>query len=198
MRIAVISDDESVREKVGRESADVLIACGDLSDAVILDVARVLGARHVLAVKGNHDAGGPFPAPIIDLHLNFQTIDGVTFGGFQGAWRYKPRGHFLYEQSEVEQFLGWFPRVDVFVAHNSPRNIHDRNDFVHTGFEAFGRYIERTAATLFLHGHQHVNRETTVGTTRVVGVYGHARLEFPLRSTFALSNPCSFPTSARG
>ena len=36
-----------------------------------------------------------------------------------------------------------FPPVDVFVAHNSPRHVHDRDDDVHFGFEAFVRYLER-------------------------------------------------------
>ena len=64
---------------------------------------------------------------------------GPLGGGFQDSWRYKPRGHYLYEQSEVEYLLTSFPPVDVFVAHNSPRYIHDRDDNVHFGFEAFVR-----------------------------------------------------------
>ena len=54
-----------------------------------------------------------------------------------------------------------FPPVDVFVAHNSPRHVHDREDEVHLGFEAFVDYIERTQPKLFFHGHMHVNQETT-------------------------------------
>ena len=42
--------------------------------------------------------------------------------------KYKPRGHYLFEDSEVEQQLLTFPPVDVFVAHNSPRCVHDRDD----------------------------------------------------------------------
>lgn len=65
-----------------------------------------------------------------------------------------------------------FPPVDVFVAHNSPRHIHDRDDDVHIGFEAFAAYVQRAKPRLFFHGHQHINRETQIGITKVVGNYG--------------------------
>jgi Icc-related predicted phosphoesterase len=177
MRLLVLSDDDSVRHHVHNERTDVLVSCGDIADAVILHAAQTVGCAHVLAVKGNHDSGGPFPPPIIDLHLTTHTIGGVRFGGFHGSWRYKPRGHYLYEQSEVERFLASFPPVDVFVAHNSPRHVHDRDDDVHFGFEAFTRYIERAEPRLFLHGHQHIDQETLLGTTRIIGVYGQRRLD---------------------
>jgi len=33
---------------------------------------------------------------------------------------------------------------------------------------------------LFVHGHKHVNRETRVGETTVIGVFGFQRLELPV------------------
>ncbi len=72
-------------------------------------------------VKGNHDYDAPFDPRITDLHLKTVEIDGLTFGGFGGSWRYKPKGAFLFEQDEVSTALSAFPRVDIFVAHNSPR-----------------------------------------------------------------------------
>ena len=117
------------------------------------------------------------PPPITDLHFNVERHAELSFGGFNGSWKYKPRGHFLYEQSEVEQMLRSFPAVDVFVAHNSPRGIHDKEDEVHVGFRAFVDYIHRAKPRLFLHGHQHVDIETLIGETRVVGVYGSKRLQ---------------------
>jgi len=177
--LLVLSDDDTVWHDIRQSRADVLISCGDIYDQVILRVAGAVACSHILAVKGNHDFGAAFPSPIINLHLTTRTIAGVRFGGFEGSWKYKPRGHYLYEQEEVERLLASFPPVDVFVAHNSPRHIHDRNDDVHFGFEAFGRYIERAQPRLFLHGHQHVNQETLVGATRVIGVHGQRTIELP-------------------
>ena len=172
MVLTVIADDDGLAKNLSGERAEVLVSCGDLGDPTILTVAQAVGCQRVFAVKGNHDGGGPFPAPITDLHLRVEEFGGLRFGGFNGSWRYKPRGHFLYEQDEVERQLARFPPVDVFVAHNSPRRVHDRDDEVHIGFEAFNSYIQRAQPRLFLHGHQHVNQETLVGCARVVGIYG--------------------------
>ena len=106
------------------------------------------------------------------MHLKTFEFSGLTFGGFGGAWRYKPQGPHLYEQNEVERLLASFPPVDVFVAHNSPRLIHDRDDEVHIGFYAFTAYINRCQPKYFLHGHQHHDDETVVGKTRVIGTFG--------------------------
>jgi Icc-related predicted phosphoesterase len=172
MRALVIADDDDVLKQPVPGKCDVLIACGDLADATILAVAERASCQRILAVKGNHDSGAPFPTSITDLHLNVVEIGGLRFGGFNGSWKYKPRGHYLYEQDEVERMLRDFPPVDVFVAHNSPRLIHDRADDVHIGFAAFNSYLERARPRLMLHGHQHVNRETAQGATKIMGVFG--------------------------
>lgn len=177
MTALVIADEDSYLQQPGGEPADILISCGDLTDDVILNAAETAPCQRIFAVKGNHDGSGAFPQPAMDLHLNIERHAGLLFGGFNGSWKYKPHGHFLYEQFEVERMLRTFPAVDVFVAHNSPRGIHDKDDEVHTGFQAFVDYIHRAKPRLFLHGHQHVNRETQVGATRVVGVYGCKRVQ---------------------
>jgi uncharacterized protein len=177
MNLLVLADDDAVRQELTAQPADLVISLGDVADLVILEAARLAQCRRIFAVKGNHDGGGPFPLPIIDLHLSVQTVDGVRFGGFNGSWRYKPIGHYLYDQEEAEDLLAGFPPVDVFVAHNSPRNIHERDTDVHVGFEAFNCYIERVQPRLFIHGHQHVNQDTQIGRTQVIGVFGQRRIQ---------------------
>lgn len=176
MNVLVIADDELVKGQVPESPADILIACGDLSDDAILEVARQCACRTILAVKGNHDSGGKFPEPIVDLHLRTVEIGGVSFGGFGGSWKYKARGHHLFEQDEVEVALASFPRVDVFVSHNSPRLVHDREDGIHIGFVALSNYIARNRPRYLLHGHQHINEETAIEATQVVGTYGFRRM----------------------
>ena len=177
IKLLVLADIEELRWRGERGSADVIISCGDVADGLILEAVEAYACFRVFAVKGNHDAATPFPKPIVDLHFNLERAGGLLFGGFNGCWKYKPRGHFLYEQAEVERPLSHFPHVDVFVAHNSPRGIHERGDEVHTGFEAFNRYLARCQPTLMVHSHQHIDRETMVGSTRVIGIYGHKLIE---------------------
>ena len=179
MTLLVIADDESVLSRLPAVNADVLVSCGDLPDHVILKAAHKCHCRHILAVKGNHDSSSAFEAPIIDLHLRRYPVRGITFGGFCGSWKYKPVGHHLFEQTEVTGAMTDFPRVDVFVTHNSPRLVHDREDEVHLGFEAFNGYLIRSKPRRLLHGHQHLNIESTVGLTLVTGTYGHRFIVLP-------------------
>lgn len=173
MTILVIADDVSVAKAVPKVRADLLASCGDLPDDTIIKIAQRVSASQIVAVKGNHDGSGSFDPRIADLHAKVLTVGGITFGGFAGCWKYKPRGNYLFEQSEVYAALKGFPRVDVFVAHNSPRGVHERDDEVHQGFTAFMTYIADKQPRLFVHGHQHKNAESTIEQTRIVGVYGH-------------------------
>ena len=187
MTLLVIADDEALLKHLPDQHADILISCGDLPDETIRRAAQRSRCRHILAVKGNHDSSAPFPTPIVDLHLRPYCVEGINFAGFCGAWKYKPVGNYLFEQSAVHEALAKFPPVEIFVTHNSPPLIHDRDDEVHLGFEAFTNYVERARPRLLLHGHQHLNVETGLFSTRVVRTYGFRFLEFfaKPRTTFS-------------
>jgi predicted phosphodiesterase len=173
MTLLIIADDEFATNRIPDSKADLLISCGDMPNEFILRAAAKCSCQRILAVKGNHDSSGDFPLPIEDLHLRTLNYGGLKFGGFCGSWKYKPRGNYLFEQSEVETALTSLPSVDVFVAHNSPRLVHDRDDEVHLGFVAFLNYINHARPRYFFHGHQHVHQETAIGGTSVVGTYGY-------------------------
>jgi len=179
MNLLVVADDESLGTRIPDCTVDVLVSCGDLPDGLIVEAAKKSHCQEILAVKGNHDSSGSFPAPIRDLHLKMFEFRGLRFGGFCGAWKYKPRGNYLFEDFEVERLLANFPAVDIFVTHNSPHLVHDRDDDVHMGFAAFNEYIQRAKPKLMLHGHQQQNIETMVGGTRIIGTYGHRTLVVP-------------------
>ena len=180
MKIIVIADDDSLVGQMENESAEVLISVGDLWDSTILKAREVYSCSRVFAVKGNHDSDASFSDGIIDFHFNIVTYKGIIFGGFKGSWKYKERGHHMFEQSEVESMLRPFPAVDVFVAHNSPAGFHERDFEVHQGFRAFIEYINRTQPRYFIHGHQHINIEFRRGVTSIVGVFGEVKFDLQL------------------
>ena len=177
MRLLVLADVDDIHWRGGTGQADILVSCGDVCDQLIIQAAEAYGCRRIFAVKGNHDLISPFPEPIADLHLRMEVWDGVRFGGFNGSWKYKPKGPFLYEQDEATELIASSPGVDFFVSHNSPRGIHDQDDEIHTGFEALVEYIRRHKPKVLIHGHQHLDSETELAGTRVIGVYGHRVLE---------------------
>lgn len=173
MKILAIADMDDFTWAGPSPRVDLVVSCGDVCGPVIRAAAESCSAASVVAVKGNHDLPGAFPFPIIDLHLRVVTLpSGLRVGGFNGCWRYKPRGNFLYSQDEAALLLQQLPAVDILVAHNSPGGIHERDAATHQGFVALSEYLHRHSPGLLIHGHQHVNRETRVGQTRVVGVYG--------------------------
>lgn len=188
MNLLILADMDDLHWRGGTGHADVLLACGDLSDSLILEAADAHECRRILAVKGNHDSPSPFTSPIYDLHLQTVTLDNTVFGGVNGSWKYKPRGHFLYEQDEMDRMLADFPRVDILISHNSPMGIHDKDDAIHTGFRALTDYIDRHQPRLVIHGHQHVNKLTQRGATQILGVYGHSIVSHESLAT----RPCSF------
>ena len=180
IKAIIISDDITQVGNLDSRQIDVLISLGDLMDYTLIRASEVYQPAWILAVRGNHDDPQPFPDPIKDLHIQVTEIKGKLFGGFSGSWKYKDQGSYLFEQGEVSRLLENFPTVDVFIAHNSPRGIHEMDDDVHQGFDGFLEYIERVQPRYFFHGHQHVNQVTMMGETKVVGVYGEIGLDLKL------------------
>ncbi|WP_367871420.1 metallophosphoesterase [Luteolibacter sp. Populi] len=179
MMLILIADDDMQVGLLEETPTDLLVSLGDLWDGTIEKAMLRYSPEKVFAVRGNHDSNAPFAPFVTPLHGVVAEHGGLRFGGFGGCWRYKPRGHHLYDQEEVSAVLDAFPAVDVFIAHNSPRGIHERDDEVHQGFDAFLRYIERVKPAYFIHGHQHVNAFTRCGDTTVIGVFGERLLEIP-------------------
>ena len=172
MKALIIADDDAVSSLINPCDVDLLISLGDLSDITILKIAKTVNASKIYAVKGNHDSGEVFSQPIVDLHRVVKISGGTAFGGFCGCLKYKPRGFHLFEQEDVFSLITHMSGVDIFIAHNSPRGVHEREQNAHIGFDAFKEYITTFQPQLFLHGHQHVNSLSKIGRTEILGVFG--------------------------
>jgi hypothetical protein len=158
MRILILADNDAFTWTGPCHPVDLVVSCGDVYDPLILTAAKACSATQILAVKGNHDLPASFTPPIVDLHLRVVTLpNGMRIGGFNGSWRYKPRGNFLYSQDEAAALIGQLPPVDILVTHNSPQGIHERDADVHQGFAALSDYIgncvrQNLIALLYFHG----------------------------------------------
>jgi len=172
MKVLIIADDDEISSLIYPCDVDLLISLGDLSDITILKIAKTVNAGKIYAVKGNHDSDEVFSQPIVDLHRVVKISNGTAFGGFCGCWKYKPRGAHIFEQKEVFSLITHMSGVDIFIAHNSPRGVHERDQDAHIGFDAFKEYITTFQPQLFLHGHQHVNSLSKIGRTEILGVFG--------------------------
>jgi predicted phosphodiesterase len=105
MRILVVADIDDLHWQHCPGQADLILALGDVSYSLILEAAEAYGAPPIFAVKGNHDTTTAFPEGITDLHLRTVEFGDLTFGGFNGSWKYKSRGHYLYEQHEASSMM---------------------------------------------------------------------------------------------
>lgn len=174
--LAFIVSDDPVESGDIPTSADLLISLGDFSERELLGMSKSLANPPTLAIKGNHDPGYAFLPPIRDMHLITFAFNGLTFGGLQGCWAYKV-GKYCYMQEEAIEMLQQLPAVDVLITHNSPAGIHERDNAVHQGFTAINEYISKYRPKFVLHGHQHMDRETKLGSTRIIGIYKSKLLE---------------------
>jgi Icc-related predicted phosphoesterase len=177
--IAIADDDSLVGHIEPSAEVDILLSLGDLYDVTLEKAIDRYAPEQVFAVRGNHCVDDAFPLPTVDLHLQIVNRYGYCFGGFAGSWQYKRRGNHMYTQEQVHALLDDFPSVDIFIAHNSPRGIHERDAGNHQGFEAFLDYIDRVQPAYFLHGHQHCNFTAYRGKTCIMGIYGEKQFQIP-------------------
>ncbi len=170
-------DDLMDLSDVVDEKVDLVLTSGDLPRAIYDRLKAALGDVPLYGVHGAHDAPSDVQPPE-DLHLRVVEIGGIRIGGFQGSWRYKPGGRYLYSDNEVAVALERYPGVDVFVTHNPPALAgHEIQDDVHNGFESFVEYCARGDVKYLFHGHSAQVCESQMGTTRVVGTHGRRIIE---------------------
>jgi len=175
-------------------SIDLIVSLGDVPHDIIELILLKKKNVPYFGVHGNHDipktvlkddsqyeqkeALEDIIPKLYNVHLEVRELTGLTIGGFEGSWKYKPHnGRYQYTDEQVRKKLKNFSYVDIFIAHNPVAGIHDSNDNVHNGFSAFKEYIERTNPKLFLHGHVQKNQESYLGKTRIVSVCGKRVIE---------------------
>lgn len=126
-----------------------------------------------LGVHGNHDNRGDLEhLDIKNMHMQVSNVKDVHFGGFEGSVRYKIGDFPMWTQLEAFAKLEQLDSCEVLLTHNSPKGIHDKDDIAHEGFTGLLSYIEKHKPRYCFHGHQHINKETLIGETRVISVYG--------------------------
>lgn len=74
--------------------------------------------------------------------------------------------------------------VDIFLAHATPRHVHDLEDSCHKGFECYNWFIKKFKPTYFVHGHIHlydsrIARASEYLGTKVVNAFGYTVIELP-------------------
>lgn len=152
----------------------------------------------------SHHHGGDYISKkvVINRYLNF--CDGnkktpLLIAGISGSLRYNNGQNQFSEFKMKLRLLSMVPSLiknklrygrycDVFLAHASPRHIHDKEDPCHKGFECFNWFIKKFKPRLFLHGHIHLydlqaKRVTETEETTVVNVFSHVVIDINMNAS---------------
>ena len=150
------------RDALGK--LDLVIGCGDLG----LDQLAFLGdafSAPLVFVRGNHDRGGPWPAPsqvpVPFAGRDRRSLPGVTIVGlpWPGGEEVPARRDEGAAWGQVLSTLGLRliapSRVSwLVVSHAPPRDAGDSpDDPYHVGFAAYRTVLDRLRPRLWLHGH---------------------------------------------
>jgi hypothetical protein len=219
IRILAASDetDPALDHLANREalgSIDLVVGCGDLSPDRLCFLADAFRAPLVF-VRGNHDRGGPWPAPG-NLPAPLSGSDPTSLPGIQLLglpWPTADR-----ETNHRDETAAWLqvcrvagPRIVssmssrligpgkplLVLSHVPPRDAGDTpTDLYHRGFAAYRLLLDRLAPPLWLHGHTTMAARSTWqerhGRTLLANVTGSILVE--LRPP---ASPAIAPSSTR-
>jgi Icc-related predicted phosphoesterase len=193
---------ETLRDRFGHVA--FAVSCGDLPASYLEFIADALN-RPVYYVLGNHaeeltrrcpGKQSCQPAGAIDLggKVVRDPTTGLILAGFPGSPKYCEDDAAQFSEWEIglmaKKMAPWLylnhlrhgRALDVLVTHAPPRDVNDRLDPAHRGFETFRGFLEQWRPSYHLHGHVHLyNRsqpnEQTFGKTKVINVFPYRLLE---------------------
>ena len=213
----------SVRERMG--FVDLVLGCGDLPARYLEFLADALG-RPVYYVLGNHaeeltrgGERGKHQRPLGGVDLGGRVVrdeaSGLIMAGVPGSPRYGENEPLQYGEWDIYWMIFrmaprlWWNRLrhgralDVLVSHAPPRDVNDREDVAHRGFQALRSFVRWFRPTYLLHGHVHLYdrsqpyRQRFEGT-EVINVFPYrvVELAYGSASSLAAAPPADEPTAA--
>ncbi|TCP49289.1 Icc-related predicted phosphoesterase [Tamaricihabitans halophyticus] len=197
-------------EQVRDYRVDLVLGAGDLPFDYLEFLTTALDCPGVL-VPGNHDPdlsgftvhGGlslrdgfpmPWPGPAGWLNADGRVVDigGLRIAGLGGSIRYNDGPNQWTERQQARRarrlvraahrrYRKDGQPVDILLTHSPPRNVGDRTDRPHRGFECLHKTVDILRPDVLLHGHIHPYGERLaehhLGDTRVVNVVAHRLFE---------------------
>ena len=192
----------TLRNRMG--DVDFVVSCGDLpatyleflTDSLHKDVYYVLG-NHAEELTREGQRGVPrHPMGCIDL--GFKVVHdkrtGIIFAGLPGSPKYLEHAPVQFtEQQMTRHILRMMPRriwnrlrhgryLEILVAHSPPRDVGDREDPAHRGFNVIRSFIKWAKPAYHLHGHVHLydrsqSNCSLLHSTAVINVYPFQKLD---------------------
>ena len=194
----------SVKERFN--DVDIVLCAGDLPmeyiDFVVSSLNKptyfIFGNHNLQEYKFYHDKD-KFQ---VNDQYEMQHSHGATYAGFKvirennllivgvsGSIRYNDGINQYTDREMKSQLLKLVPALiynkirygrylDIFLTHASPKDIHDKPDPCHRGFECFRWFIKKFKPKYMVHGHIHLYdiqdiRVSKFEETTIVNAYSH-------------------------
>ena len=189
---------ETLRQRMGHVA--FVVSCGDLPVSYLEFIADALN-KPLYYVHGNHEnrcgeGRTCVPGGAIDISGKVVTDPGtgLILAGIPGCLR--------YEDDQMGQYAEWqiglmackmAPRLqynrvkhgralDLLVTHAPPRDVNDRSDPAHRGFETLRGFLTKWTPPYHLHGHIHLYDRSQPSQQRfhetdVINVFPYKLLE---------------------
>jgi uncharacterized protein len=192
----------TLRERLGHVA--LVVSCGDLPASYLEFIADALN-RPVYYVLGNHAeeltrrcSGNESCKPCGAIDLSGRVIQDPTTGlilaGIPGCPRYCEDEPAQYSEWEIGLMTAKMaPRLhlnrlrhgralDLLVTHAPPRDVNDRPDPAHRGFETLRGFLEKWRPPYHIHGHVHLYDRSQAfqqrfADTDVINVFPYRVLE---------------------
>jgi hypothetical protein len=209
LQVLAVSDEvdqrvysASIRERMS--DIDMIIGCGDLpasyleflTDALHRPVYYVLGnhAEEITRVGAQGEPRHPQGGTDVGFKVVRDPVNGLIIAGLPGSPRYSSRDPVQFTEFDMAlHMLRMAPRLiwnrlhhgralDLLVTHSPPRDVGDREDPAHRGFNIMRRFVEWTRPVYMLHGHIHLYDRNEpfihrLHDTDVINVFPYRRLD---------------------
>jgi Icc-related predicted phosphoesterase len=210
IRTLAVSDqiDPRIHSATLRErmpDVQLVFGCGDIPARYLEFLADALD-KPVYFVLGNHleeltREGCKTVQPMGCVNLDGRVVrdewTGAILAGLPGSPKYCDAEPLqLSEFQMMRMILRMTPRLmynrlrygralDVLITHSPPRDVNDRQDPAHRGFNAIRRFIKWFQPTYLLHGHVHLydrseQFQTSFAGTSVINVFPYRVVDLEL------------------
>lgn len=170
----VLYEDWQSFMKMDNADLDVIVTLGDIDTLFLKSLSEKFKGKRFIGILGNHDFYGDLEYyGIENLHGKSIPVNGLKVAGIEGCVSYKKEKDApMYSQADILHLCNQLPCSDIVFSHNSPYGIHDKEDKAHIGFIGLTEYVKACKPLYVFHGHQHSNKMTVDGSTKIISVYG--------------------------
>lgn len=181
INILTIADTHCCNEKIIEEikkmpanSYDVIFTLGDIP-VEMLKYIKKYSTKAVYGVLGNHDEDYFLKeAGIQDLSRTIIKINGLSFTGIGGSFKYKP-SCIGYTQEESIKELENKEKADILISHDTLHGLFAKDcryDMAHQGLQEINEYMKNEKVKIDIHGHYHQNLITDINGKKIISCYG--------------------------